>query len=150
MYKKDKLETILSDSNEKYTKQLSLPVILRLINKLDEKGIKDIEVSQKMTKLLIYLTAISKGDTSKKKACKRLINSLIEHVKEKHDLVMKGSIVSFYISIFIGAGVAIGAGLSVAINNPALVGVGIAIGAGIGVAIGMSKEKEFEREGKTY
>lgn len=150
MYKKEKFKNILSKFSEKYTRRLSLPTILRLISKLEEKGIRDNEIVQMLSKLLTYLNAISKGDTSRNKTYRRSVNSLIEYTEKKYYFIAKGTYISRYISIFISIGIAIGAGIGVAIDFPGFIGAGIAIGAGIGLAIGSSKEDELKKEGKLY
>ena len=151
MYKKNKFEILLPKFSEKYAKRLLLPTILRLNNKLEEKGIEDNEIVRMLSELLTYLTAIFEGDTSQKKAYKKSVNSFTAYVQKTYGFVAKGSYIGMYVGIGIAIGVAIGVGIGSAIGSPgAGIAIGVGIGAAIGSAIGTSKENKLKKEGKLY
>lgn len=144
MYSKNEFENYINQFEEKMAKKLQLPVIIRLINKLNENNIEDDKIRETLSELQSLLNVIDNEDRNQKKQYRKSYRMLIDYADKTFEYKQKGTITNMYI----GVGVALGTGMIA--WNPALIGAGIAIGIAIGVAIGTTLEKKAEKEGKIY
>ncbi|MFH1652344.1 MAG: hypothetical protein ABID87_09645 [Chloroflexota bacterium] len=71
---------------------------------------------------------------------RKALDVIVKHLTREHKLVRKGQ----NMALWIGIGVALGSGLSAALDNPGLSGMGIALG----LAIGAYLDKKAEKEGR--
>ena len=147
MYYKAEFEKIAGILNPKGSKS-AIVTIMDLIDKLNEKEIKDDELQDMFSRLLNALVAYHDGEKAQKKNITRMYSAIVNYANTKYNLVQKGTLVGTYMSIFMGAGVAMGVALSGA--NSAFMGIGIAIGTAIGLAVGAGLEKKAENEGRVY
>lgn len=148
MYEIDELESLSAEVSPKEARKLQIPIILRLLTKLEEKEIEDEQITKMIGELFKYLNVIVKGDDIPKRAYKKAVRFFIEYVRKTYDFVAKGT----YTGMWIAIGVALGPGFGAAFTsiNPSFIGAGAGIGIAIGVAIGSFYESKAEKEGKLY
>ncbi len=122
MYNKEEFKNTIAVFEEKKAKKLNLPVLLRLVGKLDEEGLKDEEILSAFSEMQVCLKDIHKGDNFQTKIFKNTQRQLMSQVSKKYNLVAKVT----YMGMCIGIGLAIGA------------------------AIGAAMEKKADEEGRLY
>lgn len=144
MYNKNEFEKFSNQIEEKMAKRLQLPVIIRLINKLNENNIEDDKIRETLSELQSLLNVIDNEDRNQKKQYRKSYRILIDYADKTFGYKPKGTLTNMYI----GAGLAIG--ISMFAWKPELIGVGVALGIAFGVAIGTTLEKKAEKEGKIY
>ncbi len=147
MYYKEEFEKVAGIINPTGSRS-ALTTIIALIDKLNEKEIKDEELQDMFSRLLNALVEYEDGDRTQKKNIRRMYSSIVNYANSRHNLVQKGTLIGSFMSVFMGAGVAIGVALSGV--NSAFMGVGIGIGMVIGVAVGAGLEKKAANEGRVY
>ena len=144
MYSNSEFKKLVSQFGEKDAKRLNIPIIIRLINKLNENSIEDVQIKQMLSELTSLLYAIHNGDTTLKKQYRKIYALLTNYTIKTYKLRQKGA----YLSMYIGVGLTLG--IAIFAWDPTLIGVGIAIGIAIGVTIGSSLEGKATKDGKTY
>ncbi len=147
MYYKEEFEKISKILNPKGYKS-GLSTLLALIDKLDERKIEDETLQDMFSQLLNLLVEYGDGDSTKKKKIRRMYSTIINYVSSRHRLVQRGTLQGVFLSVFMGAGVAIGVAFSA--NNPSFLTIGIAAGMILGVAVGALLERKAKKEGRAY
>ena len=149
MYYRDEIEILLKDAEPKTTKKLQLPLILRLIKKLEEKKISDDTLELMFKHLAGIAKNLVRGQTKGFNEYKKKNYEITVYVQREYELTAKG----YYVSLYMAIGLAIGAGIGVALSsaiNPAFVALGVGPGLAAGLALGTMKDKKTEEEGKLY
>ncbi len=149
MYESQPIQDLASSLDKKTAEKLRLPVLLRLIQKLNDKEIKDEQVFSQISDLTQVLEAVVQGDRSRLKAYRDSLNELTEMVRTKHGLVAKGYYTSLYLSIGIALGAGIGTALMAAVNV-SFMAIGIGVGISLGVAFGAGREDKLDKDGLLY
>jgi len=149
MYCRDEFEE-RKDSLDPENSKSAIFTLVSLIEKLEQRGIKDDELDGMFVRLEEALTDYEKSepDRIKKKALYKEYNSIVNYAYQKHNMVQKGTFFGMYTVIFLGSGIALGVALS---NSGVVFSVIIVlIGAAVGIAIGTAMEKKAKKEGRLY
>lgn len=148
MIDKNKFENIISGFSIKQAKEYHLPVVLRLIDKLNENNIRDIEIRRMLSEISSCLNDILNGDRTKNSEYYRSFRALTIYTRKTYKYASKGT----YYGIFIGFGAAISPligllflsiGLSAFLAATLLVII-------IGVAMGIIMEKKAIKENRLF
>jgi hypothetical protein len=125
-----RIEAIKPNLSLKDQKRLRLELLLRVARRLDSFSVSCETCPGHRTaidRLVDSLKDVDKWQIPEWKAYYRSFDGIVKHLKTAHHLVEEGE----HLSMWIGIGVAIGAGLGAAFNQ-------VAIGAGVGVALGVA------------
>jgi hypothetical protein len=95
-----------------------------------------LEFQGEIAKLVENLGDLVKASKEERKNYFKMINSIIKHLQQRHELVAENE----YYGIWIGIGIAIGAGMGIVFSVGA--GIGIAIGTAIGGNLDAKAKKE--------
>ncbi|MBN2878356.1 MAG: hypothetical protein JXN65_01890 [Clostridia bacterium] len=149
MYCRDEFEERKSNLDPENSKS-AIFTLVSLIEKLEQRGIKDGELDQMFSRLDTALTDYENPgpDRRKKKALYKEFNSIVDYAYKRHNMVQRGTFFGIYMVIFMGSGIALG----VALSNSGVVFsvIIIMIGAVLGMAIGTAMEKKAKKEGRLY
>lgn len=118
------------DITIKDQKRLRLDLVMRIARRLDSMALGCEACVGHMPAigcLVDTLKNVEKWQLADWKAYYHSLNDIIKHLKTAHHLVEEGE----HLTMWIGIGVALGAGLGAAFNQ-------VAIGAGVGVALGVA------------
>jgi hypothetical protein len=144
----EQLDTIENNISEKRIKKMNLPLVRKVVKRLDEfsKTCHACEVI--LTDLSILIEKTSQGSDQRiDKKLSVLINDSTTHLQEVHNLVPENHYTNTYMSYGVALGLVFGGGFSQLINQTALIGIGLPIGISIGLAIGSKKDEAAKKEG---
>ncbi len=149
MYYKEEFQNLSQQFDKKQAEKLQLDYLVRMIDKLEEKGIDDEIILQRFEELKSQLEKVKAEFKGNKSIFIRDMKALMEYVRKNHALVAKGHYSMTYMMYGMSIGVALGVAL-MSMGNTAFLAVGIGAGLAIGYGAGEQKEKQVNLAGNLY
>ena len=149
MYYKEEFQNLLQRFDKKQVEKLKLDYLVRMIDKLEEKGIDDEGVQQRFEELKSQLEKVTAEFKGNKSIFIRDLKALMEYLRKNYGLVAKGHYSMTYMMYGMMFGIVFGVAF-MSLFNIAYLAVGIGAGLAIGYGAGTQKEKQIKLAGNLY
>lgn len=148
----ERIEKIIQSMDLKKDKKLRVPLLKRIIARVDEFSIVNCtqceENKKEVDKLLEMLEKSSSNINIKE--YNDTFKKVLVHLEKEHKLVQEGTYMATYMSIGIAIGMGLGVSFGVSSSDklPIYMSLGMCFGTAIGLTIGTSMDQKAKKEGK--